>query len=106
VARLWGLLVILATVSILSVVVLTRYSRALDVVFRENYDSAVYCDAMKASLDQLNRVASELRECRAEPADRRSMRVNLLLVPALLIKRIRLFDNIRRIATIPQRVTS
>src|SRR5258708_38988733 len=62
--KLWlgfgGLLAILATVSALSVVVLTRYSRALERVFRENYDSAVYCDAMKASLDQLNSRAQAL----------------------------------------------
>ena len=62
--KLWlgfgGLLAILVAVSVLSVVVLTRYSRALKQVFRENYDSALYCDAMKASLDELHTRAQRL----------------------------------------------
>jgi two-component system, NtrC family, sensor histidine kinase KinB len=56
--KLWagfgGLLAVLMAVSILTAVVLTRYSKTLERVFRENYDSAVYCDSMKAALDQLN----------------------------------------------------
>ena len=56
--RLWlgfgGMLLILALVSALSVIVFTRYSHALERVFRENYDSAVYCDAMKDALDRLD----------------------------------------------------
>ena len=56
--RLWigfgGLLLILVIVSTLSVVVLTRYSHALQQVFRENYESAVYCDGMKDSIDRLD----------------------------------------------------
>jgi signal transduction histidine kinase len=56
--KLWlgfgGLLVILLLVSLLTAVVLTRHSRALETVFHDNYDSAVYCDGMKAALDQLN----------------------------------------------------
>ena len=59
--RLWlgfgGMLLILALVSALSVVVLTRYSHALERVFRENYDSAMYCDAMKDALDRLDLAA-------------------------------------------------
>lgn len=62
--RLWlgfaGLLLILIVVSALSVAVLTRYSHVLEKVFRENYDSAVYCDAMKDSLDRLD-VAAQRR---------------------------------------------
>jgi NtrC-family two-component system sensor histidine kinase KinB len=62
--RLWlgfgSLLLILLVVSSLSVIVFTRYSHALERVFRENYDSAVYCDAMKESLDQLNTRAQRL----------------------------------------------
>src|SRR5271170_4986160 len=62
--KLWlgfgGLLLILLVVSILSLVVLTRYSHALDRIFHENYDSAVYCDSMKESLDQLNIRAQRL----------------------------------------------
>src|SRR5690348_16246910 len=62
--KLWcafgGLLLILLAVSVLSVVVLTRYSRALERVFQENYRSAVYCDAMKASLDRLDARARRL----------------------------------------------
>jgi two-component system, NtrC family, sensor histidine kinase KinB len=62
--RLWlgfgSLLLILLVVSSLSVIVFTRYSHALDRVFRENYDSAVYCDGMKESLDQLNTRAQRL----------------------------------------------
>jgi signal transduction histidine kinase len=62
--RLWlgfgSLLFILLVVSSLSVIVFTRYSHALERVFRENYDSAVYCDSMKASLDQLNTRAQKI----------------------------------------------
>ena len=62
--RLWlgfgSLLLILLVVSSLSMVVFTRYSHALERVFRENYDSAVYCDAMKESLDELNTRAQRL----------------------------------------------
>jgi two-component system, NtrC family, sensor histidine kinase KinB len=62
--RLWlgfgSLLLILLVVSTLSMVVFTRYSHALERVFRENYDSALYSDAMKESLDQLNKRAEEL----------------------------------------------
>ena len=61
--RLWlgfgSLLLILLFVSALSVIVFTRYSHALERVFRENYDSAIYSDAMKASLDQLNTQAQQ-----------------------------------------------
>jgi NtrC-family two-component system sensor histidine kinase KinB len=62
--RLWlgfgSLLLILLAVSSLSMIVFTRYSHALERVFRENYDSAVYCDAMRESLDQLNTRAQRL----------------------------------------------
>jgi two-component system, NtrC family, sensor histidine kinase KinB len=62
--RLWlgfgSLLLILLVVSSLSMIVFTRYSHALERVFRENYDSAVYCDSMKESLDQLNTRAQRL----------------------------------------------
>src|SRR5579863_6885212 len=62
--KLWlgfgSLLLILLIVSVLSIVVFTRYSHALERVFRENYDSAVYCDTMKESLDQLNAHAQRL----------------------------------------------
>lgn len=60
-ARLWlgfgGLLLILMIVSALSVIVLTRYSHALERVFRENYNSAVYCEGMKSALDGLDMAA-------------------------------------------------
>lgn len=56
--KLWlgfgGLLAVLLAVSIIAVAVLTRYSHALERVFHENYDSAVYCDGMQNALDQLN----------------------------------------------------
>lgn len=62
--KLWlafgSLLSIVLTVSALSVVVLTRHTHAMERVFRENYNSAIYCDAMKASLDHLNTRAQEL----------------------------------------------
>jgi two-component system, NtrC family, sensor histidine kinase KinB len=62
--RLWlgfgSLLLILLVVSALSMIVFTRYSHALERVFRENYDSALYSDAMKNSLDQLNKRAERL----------------------------------------------
>ena len=60
--RLWlgfgSLLLILLVVSALSMIVFTRYSRTLERVFSENYNGAIYCDAMKESLDQLNTRAS------------------------------------------------
>ena len=49
-----GLLLILLIVSLLSMIVLTRYSHTLERVFRENYDSAIYCDRMKEALDALD----------------------------------------------------
>src|SRR5258708_2691754 len=49
-----ALVLVVLAVSVLSVTVLTRYSHALEKVFHENYDSALYCDGMKAALDQLN----------------------------------------------------
>jgi signal transduction histidine kinase len=56
--KLWigfsSLLAILVIVSLLSVVVLTSYSHTLEQVFRENYNSAVYCDAMKNAMERLN----------------------------------------------------
>ena len=63
-AKLWigfgGLLLILLLVSALSIVVLTRYSQALERVFRENYNSALYCQQMNQSLDELNARAQRL----------------------------------------------
>ena len=55
-----GMLVILLVVSLLSIVVLTRYSRALEKVFRDNYDSVLYCNQMKDSLDELNTRAQRI----------------------------------------------
>jgi two-component system, NtrC family, sensor histidine kinase KinB len=56
--KLWigfgTLLIILLVVSFLTFVVLTRYSRTLQQVFRENYDSVTYCDQMKVAMDRLN----------------------------------------------------
>lgn len=56
--KLWlgfgGLVVILLAVSIMTVAVLTRYSHALEDSFRDNYNSVVFCDAMKGALDRLN----------------------------------------------------
>lgn len=49
-----GLLSILLAVSLLSMIVLTRYSHTLERVFHENYNSAIYCDRMKAALDALD----------------------------------------------------
>jgi NtrC-family two-component system sensor histidine kinase KinB len=62
--KLWlafgGLLLILVVVSVLTLIVLTRYSRTLERLFNENYDSAVYCDRMKEALDALNLRAQQL----------------------------------------------
>lgn len=62
--RLWlgygGLLLVLLVVSAMSALVLTRYSRALERVFRENYDSARYCGEMDESLDRLDARAQRL----------------------------------------------
>lgn len=60
---LWGfggLLLIVLAGSALSIAVLTRYSHTLDQLFRENYDSVVYCDRMKEALDALNARAERL----------------------------------------------
>ena len=87
--KLWfgfgGLLLILVIVSTLSVVVLTRYSHALQRVFRENYDSAVYCDAMKDALDRID-VASQRRVWGASSADHDDAATD----------RARFADNLRR----------
>jgi signal transduction histidine kinase len=70
-SKLWlgagGLLAILAIVTVLSILALNAYSHELDRVFKENYDSAVYCNAMKRALDDLNTRA--LREFWNQPAD-------------------------------------
>jgi len=49
-----GLLAILLVVCLISIAVLTSYSHTLERGFRENYDSAKFCDAMKEALDVLN----------------------------------------------------
>src|SRR6185312_8006852 len=55
-AKLWmgfgGLLLILMTVITTSVIVMTHESRALERMFRDNYDSVSYCSAMHAAIDQ------------------------------------------------------
>jgi hypothetical protein len=61
------LLLILIVVSALSVIVLTRYSRSLQQVFREYYDSAIYCDAMKDAMERLDLAAQ--RRIWGAPAD-------------------------------------
>ncbi len=62
--KLWfgfgGLLLVLLVVSGLSAVVFTRFSHALEKVFRENYDSVVYCREMKERLDLLDARAQRL----------------------------------------------
>ncbi|MDB5292538.1 MAG: multi-sensor signal transduction histidine kinase [Phycisphaerales bacterium] len=62
--KLWlgfgSLSAILVAVGVLSIVVLARYSHTLERVFRENYDSAVYSDGMKQSLDDLNLRAQQM----------------------------------------------
>lgn len=55
-----GLLLVLLVVSGLSVIVFTRFSHALEKVFRENYDSVVYCREMKERLDLLDARAQRL----------------------------------------------
>jgi NtrC-family two-component system sensor histidine kinase KinB len=63
-SKLWagfgGQLIILLIITAISISVLNRNSEALDRVFKENYGSAVFCDAMKESLDDLNMRALEL----------------------------------------------
>jgi len=62
--KLWlgfgGLLFVLLAVSALSVVVFNRFSHTLERVFRENYDSVVYCREMKEQLDLLDSRAQRL----------------------------------------------
>jgi NtrC-family two-component system sensor histidine kinase KinB len=56
--KLWlgfgSLSAILAAVGVLSIVFLARYTHTLERVLRDNYDSAVYSDGMKQSLDELD----------------------------------------------------
>jgi NtrC-family two-component system sensor histidine kinase KinB len=56
--KLWlgfgGLLAILLTVSAVTFIVLTRYSRTLQRAFSENYDSAVFCGRMNDAINDLN----------------------------------------------------
>jgi len=52
-----GLLAILLVVSALSIVVLTRYSRALDTFLWENYRSVVYGQKMKGAIGQMDNAA-------------------------------------------------
>ncbi len=56
--KLWfsfgGLLAVLVAASIITVVALTHHSRILELVFRENYDSIIYCEGMNDALDELN----------------------------------------------------
>lgn len=61
------MLLILIVVSALSVIVLTRYSHSLQQVFREYYDSAIYCDAMKDAMERLDLAAQ--RRVWGAPAD-------------------------------------
>jgi signal transduction histidine kinase len=55
-----GLLAILVVVSLLSIIVLARYSHALEKMFRDNYDSVLYCNQMRDSLDELHSHAQRL----------------------------------------------
>ncbi len=56
--KLWlgfgALLFVLLVVSGLSIYVFTRFSHTLEGVFRENYDSVIYCQTMKEQLDVLD----------------------------------------------------
>jgi PAS domain S-box-containing protein len=49
-----GLLLILLMVGIVSRVSLHRYSGTLERIFRENYDSVLYCESMKDAIDNLD----------------------------------------------------
>jgi two-component system, NtrC family, sensor histidine kinase KinB len=52
-----GLLLILVAVGILSVRTVTESSRAIDRIFRDNYDSVAACYGMKEVLNRLDRIA-------------------------------------------------
>lgn len=63
-----SLLLILLAVSAVSIIVFTRYSYVLERAFRENYDSALYCNTMKDALDQLDAAARQIiRDPHARP---------------------------------------
>ncbi|HSZ54326.1 MAG TPA: ATP-binding protein [Tepidisphaeraceae bacterium] len=79
-----GLLAILLAVSLLSVIVLNSYSHTLERFFRENYNSAIYCDRMKDALDALDSRAqgivwgdAEITQKIAEAAQMRQFQSNL-----------------------------
>ena len=52
-----GLLVILLVVGVLGIALLTHYSRTLETVFSENYDSVVYGQKMKEDIEKMEDVA-------------------------------------------------
>jgi len=55
-----ALLAVLVGASVLTILVLTHYTHILERVFRENYDSAVFCQGMQESIDELNNRAQQL----------------------------------------------
>jgi len=61
--RLWmgfgGVLLILATVCILSVGLINRYNSELHRVMRQNHDSLVYCDEMQLAVHRLHESATQ-----------------------------------------------
>ena len=52
-----GLLAILLVVGIMSIRTANDFSKAIEQIIRENYDSVVACYSMKSNIDQLDRIA-------------------------------------------------
>src|SRR5579864_3516948 len=52
-----SLWLVLLTASAVSIGFMNSSSRSLQAMFHENYDSVVYCDRIKESLDRLNEAA-------------------------------------------------
>jgi signal transduction histidine kinase/HAMP domain-containing protein len=55
-----GLLAILVIISALSIARLDRYSRTLETIFRENYDSVTYGQSMREAIDALDEDAQTI----------------------------------------------
>lgn len=62
--KLWlgfgGLLTIHITMGVIGVVMLTRHSRTMDKIFRENYDSVAAAEKMKDAISELDSAALQL----------------------------------------------
>jgi len=62
-----GLLALLLVVGVTSILLLGRYSSTLETIFRENYDTVLYCENMKDALTVLDGIAARSAWGQATP---------------------------------------